>query len=172
MEACESQQQLHGDGLHLEHCVRCGQRMSSVVLLPCWKAGVTHTLTLPWLLHLLNDECKGSPGSCGEPVYEMHLSIISMLLCYFIDIPSVSRGNIVCRRRGEEGCCCHQSIDTFCTASTGEWIGYLLTFIGNLYSSYAGKTCDKQLHVLVVVASSSSSAAAVVIPCVPKKWAP
>jgi len=24
-ETCESQQQLHGDGLHQEHCVRCGQ---------------------------------------------------------------------------------------------------------------------------------------------------
>jgi len=23
MEACESQQQLHGDGLHQQHCVRC-----------------------------------------------------------------------------------------------------------------------------------------------------
>jgi len=52
MEACESQQQLYGDGLHQEHCVRCGQ---SVVPLPCWKA--EDTLTLPWLLRLFYDEC-------------------------------------------------------------------------------------------------------------------
>jgi len=51
MEACESQPQLRGDGLHLEHCVWCGQSISVIVLLPCWKAG--DTLTLPWLLHLL-----------------------------------------------------------------------------------------------------------------------
>jgi len=45
MEACELQQQLHGDGLHQEHCVPCGQRISRVILLPCWKA--RDTLTLP-----------------------------------------------------------------------------------------------------------------------------
>jgi len=38
METCESQQQLRGDGLRQEHCVRCGQRVSSVVPLPRWKA--------------------------------------------------------------------------------------------------------------------------------------
>jgi len=32
------------------------------------------TLTLPWLLHMLYDKCKGSPGFCGEPMYQMHLS--------------------------------------------------------------------------------------------------
>ena len=69
MEACESQQQLHGDGLHQEHCVRYGQRISSVVPLPCWKA----TLTLPWHLHFLYDECRESSGSCREPMYQMHL---------------------------------------------------------------------------------------------------
>ena len=35
MEACGSQQQLHGDGLHQEHCMRCGQRIWSVVPSPC-----------------------------------------------------------------------------------------------------------------------------------------
>jgi len=42
MEACELQQQLYGDGLHQEHCVQCGQIISSVAPLPCWKAGA------PW----------------------------------------------------------------------------------------------------------------------------
>jgi len=42
MEDCESQQQLHVDGLQQEHCVQCGQRISSVVSLPCWKVGT------PW----------------------------------------------------------------------------------------------------------------------------
>jgi len=37
MEACESQQQLHGDGLHQEHCMGYGQRISSIIPLPCWK---------------------------------------------------------------------------------------------------------------------------------------
>ena len=73
MEACESQQQLHGDGLYQEHCVQCSQRISSVFLLPCWKVG--DTLILPWLLHLLYDECKGSSVSCGEPMYHMHLRL-------------------------------------------------------------------------------------------------
>ena len=58
MEACESQKRLHGDGLHHEHCVRCGPIISSVAPLLCWKVG--DTLTLPWLLHLLYDECKGA----------------------------------------------------------------------------------------------------------------
>ena len=57
MEACESQQQLHGDGLRQEHCVRCGQQISSVVPLPCRKAG---TLILPRLPPLsLYDERMG-----------------------------------------------------------------------------------------------------------------
>ena len=41
-------------------------------MLPCWKVG--DTLTLPWFLHLLYDEHKESLGSCGEPMYQMHLS--------------------------------------------------------------------------------------------------
>ena len=64
-EACESQQQVYGDGLHQEHCVQCSQRISGIVPLPCWKAGDIQTL--PWLLHLLHDKCKGSWVSCGEP---------------------------------------------------------------------------------------------------------
>jgi len=32
------------------------------------------TLTLPWFLCLFYDECKGSSGSCGEPMYQMHLT--------------------------------------------------------------------------------------------------
>jgi len=36
-EACKSQQQLHGDGLHQEHCARCGQRIPSVVPLPRYR---------------------------------------------------------------------------------------------------------------------------------------
>jgi len=64
MEACELQQQLHGDGLHQEHCVPCGQRISRVILLPCWKA--RDTLTLPWLVHLLYDECVRDPQHLAE----------------------------------------------------------------------------------------------------------
>jgi len=62
MEACESQQQLHGDCLHQEHCVRCGTRISSVVHV---------TMLTPRLLY---DKCKGSSRSCGERMYQMHLS--------------------------------------------------------------------------------------------------
>jgi len=39
MQACESQQQLHGDGLHQEHCVRCGPRISSVVHVTMLESG-------------------------------------------------------------------------------------------------------------------------------------
>jgi len=60
MEACKLQQQLHGDGLHQEHC---GPRISSFVHVTMLKSR-GHLDTLPWLLHLLYGDCKGSSGSC------------------------------------------------------------------------------------------------------------
>ena len=54
-----------------EHRVLYGQRIWSVIQLPCWKV---HILTLPRLVHLLYDECKGYSGSCWEPMLQMRLS--------------------------------------------------------------------------------------------------
>ena len=69
MKACESeQQQLHGDGLHQEHCVRCGHenlKRRFVDMLESW-VGAGHPHTAPTsVTQSLYHECEGSELLCN-----------------------------------------------------------------------------------------------------------
>jgi len=68
MEAGELQQQLHGDGLHQEHCVQCSQRISSVTMLESGghpDAALTSAFVI---MTSLRDHQE------RQPMYQMHLS--------------------------------------------------------------------------------------------------
>jgi len=66
----------------------CSQRISSVAVVPWWKVG--DTVTLPWLLHLLYNECKNLRDLAESPSIRLRyvdrylFTIVSYLIGVFV----------------------------------------------------------------------------------------